>query len=241
MPPINRSRHPSSALISLVWFLPGLICAGIAAFDAHPLALIPLLLANTLTMAAVCHAIGFDPEPDFFRTVLRRGAAHLAMFTCYVALVFLLIAWPMLRLTQHPTLGGSLMLAAALVVALMALWRLWPAFSLVFVWDDAYPAHGQGEGSWLFTATARSVAFGRHLAREEHFFSHFLPSALALLVLSFSVIALSGLYGVLPSEMRTAALVLYAVLLMPLGCLIVANRTLRVMLCESRRPRRQEQ
>jgi len=239
MPPI-KSRHPSSALISLVWFLPGLVMAGVAAFDAHPLALIPLLLANTLTMAAVCHAIGFDPEPDFFRTVMRRGAAHLAMFTCYVALVFLLIAWPMLHLSQHPTLGASLMLAAALVVALMALWRLWPAFALVYVWDDAYPAHGQGEGSWLFTATARSVAFGRHLSREEHFFSHFLPSALALLVLSFSAIALSGLYGVLPSEMRTAALVLYAVLLMPLGCLIIANRTLRVMLCESRRPRRQD-
>ncbi|GLQ92860.1 ankyrin repeat domain-containing protein [Dyella acidisoli] len=240
MPPI-KSRHPSSALISLAWFLPGLLMAGVAAFDAHPLALIPLLLANTLTMAAVCHAIGFDPEPDFFRTVMRRGAAHLAMFTCYVALVFLLIAWPMLRLSQHPTLGASLLLAAALVVALMALWRLWPAFALVYVWDDAYPAHGQGEGSWLFTATARSVAFGRHLSREEHFFSHFLPSALALLMLSFSAIALSGLYGVLPSEMRTAALVLYAVLLMPLGCLIIANRTLRVMLCESRRPRRQEQ
>jgi hypothetical protein len=240
MPPI-KSRHPSSALISLVWFLPGLVMAGVAAFDAHPLALIPLLLANTLTMAAVCHAIGFDPEPDFFRTVMRRGVAHLAMFTCYVALVFLLIAWPMLRLSQHPTLGASLLLAAALVVALMALWRLWPAFALVYVWDDAYPAHGQGEGSWLFTATARSVAFGRHLSREEHFFSHFLPSALALLALSFSAIALSGLYGVLPSEMRTAALVLYAVLLMPLGCLIVANRTLRVMLCESRRPRRQEE
>jgi ankyrin repeat protein len=239
MPPI-KSRHPSSALVSLVWFLPGWLCAGLAALGAHPIALIPLLLANTLTMAAVCHAIGFDPEPDFLRTVVRRGVAHLAMFTCYVALVFLLVAWPMLRLTQHATLGGSLVLAAALVVALVALWRLWPAFALVYVWDDAYPAHGQGEGSWLFTATARSVAFGRHLSREEHFFSHFLPSALALLILAFAAIALSGLYGVLPSEMRTAALVLYAVLLMPLAGLVIANRTLRVMLCESRRPRRQE-
>ncbi|GAB2591171.1 ankyrin repeat domain-containing protein [Dyella jejuensis] len=225
-------------LTSLVWFVPGLVMAGIAAaIGAHPLTLIPLLLANTLTMAAVCHAIGFDPEPDFFLTVARRGAAHLAMFTCYVALVFLLIAWPMLHLSQHPTLGASLLLAAALVVALVVLWRLWPAFALVYVWDDAYPAHGQGEGSWLFTATARSVAFGRHLSREEHFFSHFLPSALALLLLSFAAIALSGLYGILPSEMRTAALALYAVLLMPLGCLVIANRTLRVMLCESR-PRR---
>lgn len=239
--PTNKPRRPSSALISLVWFLPGWLCAGIAALGVHPITLIPLLLANTLTMAAVCHAIGFDPEADFLRTVVRRGGAHLTMFTCYVAVVFLLVAWPMLRLTQHPTLGGSLMLAAALVVALVALWRLWPAFALVYVWDDAYPAHGQGEGSWLFTATARSVAFGRHLSREEHFFSHFLPSALALLILAFAAIALSGLYGVLPSEMRTAALVLYAVVLLPLGCLAIANRTLRVMLCEGRRPRQHEQ
>jgi uncharacterized protein len=48
------------------------------------------------------------------------------------------------------------------------------------------------------------------------------------------------LYGVLPAEMRTAALVLYAVVLMPLGCLVIANRTLRVMLCESRRSRRRD-
>jgi ankyrin repeat protein len=238
MPPI-KSRRSSSFFSSLIWFAPGLIAAGIsAAIGAHPLTLIPLLLANTLTMAAVCHAIGFDPEPDFISTVVRRGGAHLAMFTCYVALVFLLIAWPMLLFSQHPTLGASLLLAAALVVALMVLWRLWPAFALVYVWDDAYPAHGKHEGSWLFTASARSVAFGRHLSREEHFFSHFLPSALSLLVLSFAAIALSGLYGILPSEMRTAALVLYAVLLLPIGCLVIANRTLRVMLSEGR-PRRQ--
>src|SRR5215469_16205032 len=237
MPPI-KPRRPTSALSSLIWFLPGLIVVALAAaIGAHPLTLIPLLLANTLTMAAVCHAIGFDPESNFSSTVLRRGGAHLAMFTCYVALVFMLIAWPMLRLTQYPTLGASLLLAGALVVALMALWRLWPALALVFVWDDAYPAQGSHEGSSLFTAMARSIAFGRHLSREEHFFSHFLPAALALLILSFSAISMSGLYGVLPSEMRTAALVLYAVAVLPLCCLIVANRTLRVMLCESRRPR----
>jgi uncharacterized protein len=238
MPPI-KSRRSSSFLTSLIWFVPGLLAAGLsAAIGAHPLTLIPLLLANTLTMAAVCHAIGFDLEPDFISTVVRRGGAHLAMFTCYVALVFLLIAWPMLLFSQHPTLAASLLLAAALVVALMVLWRLWPAFALVFVWDDAYPADDKHEGSWLFTATARSVAFGRHLSREEHFFSHFLPSALSLLVLSFAGIGLSGLYGILPSEMRTAALVLYAVLVLPIGCLVIANRTLRVMLSEGR-PRRQ--
>ena len=229
-------RRPPSLLRGAAWFLPGWIAVAIAALGVHPLALIPLLLANALTMAAVCHAIGFDPEPRFGRTVLRRGAAHLVMFTGYVALVFLLIAWPMLQLHQQPSLGGVLLLAGALVVALVALWRVWPAFGLVFVWDDAYPA--QSDGSWIFTATARSLAFGRHLAREERFFSHFLPAAFMLLVLAFGAIALTGLYGVLPAELRTAALVVYGLAVLPLGCLLIANRTLRALLCERTRPRR---
>jgi ankyrin repeat protein len=233
----SKTRRPPPFLQALAWFVPGLIATAIALLGAHPLALIPLLMANALTMAAVCHAIGFDPEPKFGRTVLRRGAAYLVMFTGYVVLVFLLVAWPMLKLNQAPTLGGALMLAGALVIALAALWRVWPAFGLVYVWDDAYPA--QSDGSWIFTATARSLAFGRHLSREERFFTHFLPAAFSLLVLAFVAIALTGLYGVLPSELRTAALVLYGVVLMPLGCLIIANRTLRALLCENRRPLRQ--
>ncbi|WP_109123556.1 ankyrin repeat domain-containing protein [Dyella sp. C11] len=233
----SKTRRPPPFLQALAWFIPGLIATAIAAIGAHPLALIPLLVANTLTMAAVCHAIGFDPEPRFGRTVLRRGAAHLVMFTGYVVLVFLLVAWPMLKLNQAPSLSAALMLAGALVVALGALWRVWPAFGLVYVWDDAYPA--QSDGSWIFTATARSLAFGRHLSREDRFFTHFLPAAISLLALAFVAIALTGLYGVLPSELRTAALAIYGVVLMPLGCLIIANRTLRAMLCEGRRPMRQ--
>ncbi|MFC5742559.1 ankyrin repeat domain-containing protein [Dyella tabacisoli] len=229
-------RRPPTLLKALAWFVPGLIAVALAALGAHPLALIPLLAANALTMAAVCHAIGFDPEPRFGRTVLRRGAAHLVMFTGYVALVFLLIAWPMLKLNQEHGLGATLMLAAALVLALTALWRIWPAFGLVFVWDDAYPA--KSDGSWIFTATARSMAFGRHLSREERFFTHFLPAALALLVLAFGAITLTGLYGALPNELRISALVLYGVVLLPLGCLVIANRTLRALLCENRTPLR---
>jgi len=228
-------RRPPPLLQALTWFVPGWIAVAIAAATTHPLVLIPLLAANALTMAAVCHAIGFDPEPRFGRTVLRRGAAHLVMFSIYVAVVFLLVAWPMLKLSQAPSLSGALLLAAALVIALSLLWRLWPAFGLVFVWDDAYPP--QSDGSWIFTATARSIAFGRHLSREERFFTHFLPAAFSLLVLAFLALALTGLYGVLPPELRTAAMVLYGLVLLPLGCLVIANRTLRALLCERHRPR----
>jgi hypothetical protein len=225
-----KSRRRPPFLQALAWFVPGLLAVAAAGLASHPLTLVPLLLANALTMAAICHAIGFDPEPRFGRTVLRRGAAHLVMFTAYAVLVFVLVAWPMLQLSQAPSLSAALILAAALVLALVALWRLWPAFGLVFVWDDAYP--GQRDGSWIFTATLRCIAFSRHLSREERFFSHFLPAAFALLVLAFGAIALTGLYGVVPPEPRIAALAIYGVVLLPLGCLVIANRTLRALLCE---------
>ena len=227
-----KSRRRPLFLQSIAWFIPGLVAVVVAGWATHPLTLIPLLLANALTMAAICHAIGFDPEPRYGRTVLRRGAAHLVMFTTYTALVFVLVAWPMLELSHTPSLSAGLMLGGALVLALASLRRYWPAFGLLFVWDDAYPA--QRDGSWIFTATFRSIAFARHLSHEERFFSHFLPVALALLILAFGAIALTGLYGVIPPEPRIAALAIYGVLLLPLGCLIIANRTLSALLCEGR-------
>ncbi|CAM5254668.1 hypothetical protein RLIN73S_02680 [Rhodanobacter lindaniclasticus] len=106
-------------------------------------------------MAAICHAIGFDPEPSFSRTVLRRGAAHLVMFTGYTVLVFVLVAWPMLQLSRNPSLSAALLLAAALVLALVSLWRLWPAFGLVF-----------GVGRRLSVAARRLVDLHRHFAQH---------------------------------------------------------------------------
>ncbi|TCV96191.1 hypothetical protein EC912_102541 [Luteibacter rhizovicinus] len=229
----NPKRRRPPLHKALLWFLPALAAVACAGFSAHPLALIPLLLANALAMGAICHAIGFDPETSFIRTMLRRGSAHVVMFTAYTFVVFVLVAWPLLKLTQAPSLGAALLLAATLVVALASLWRVWPAFGLLFLWDDAYPEHS-GEGSWIFTAIARSVAFGRHLSAEERFFSHFIPAALGLLVLAFCAVALSGLYGVLPSEMRIAALAIYGVVLLPLACMVIANRTLRALLCDRR-------
>ncbi|WP_187300544.1 ankyrin repeat domain-containing protein, partial [Mizugakiibacter sediminis] len=236
MPNAKPRRRPPLTK-SLPYFLPALVCVALAALAVHPLVLIPLLAANTLALAAVCHAIGFEPEPDFRSTVLRRGAAHLVLFTAYVALVLLLVAWPLVTLTRAPSLAGTLLLSTALVVALAALWRLWPAFGLLVLWDDAFPE--PGERSWIFTAIARSVAFARHLAtdQEHRFFTHFLPTAIALLVLAFGALALTGLYGVLPQELRTAALLLYGLAVLPLGGLVIADRTLRALLCDRRRAR----
>ena len=231
--PSSKPRRRPSLLRSLPCFLPALAAVALATFGTHTLALLPLLVANTLCMAAMCHAIGFDPETSFLRTVLRRGATHLILFSVYTAVVFAFIAWPLLVLSQAPSLIATLSLCAALVAALALLWRLWPAFGLVFVWDDAFP-EGE-ERSWISTALTRSIAFAAHLTGEqEHFFSQFLPAALAYLVLAFGALALAGVGSVMPDELRTAALFLYAIVLLPLCTLVAANRTLRNLLCGSR-------
>ena len=55
----------------------------------------------SLSMAAVCHAIGFGCEPTFTRTALRRGCAHLIALAIHTAVVFLLVAWPLALLAAY--------------------------------------------------------------------------------------------------------------------------------------------
>ncbi|HVU81631.1 MAG TPA: hypothetical protein VHD89_06460, partial [Rhodanobacteraceae bacterium] len=190
--------------------------------------LLLLLVGASLSMAAVCHAIGFGCEPSFVRTALRRGSAHLIALAIHTAIVFLLVAWPLMLLSQAPSLAAALGLAVALVVALLVLWRFWPVFGLVFAWDDAFPA-GE-EHSWITAALARSLAFARHLTRgRDLFLTHFLPASLAQLAIAFGALSLAGIGASLPDDIRTASLFLFAVVVLPLCSLIVADRTLRLL------------
>ncbi|MER3546328.1 MAG: hypothetical protein C4338_01520, partial [Rhodanobacteraceae bacterium] len=93
-----KPRRRPPLLYSLPYFLPALLAMVVAAFAVSSLALFGVLIANSLCMAAMCHAIGFDPEPSFLRTALRRGAIHLILFAVYTAIVFALVAWPLLAL-----------------------------------------------------------------------------------------------------------------------------------------------
>ncbi len=228
-PAKSRRRPPLSR--TLPCFLPSLIAVFLAiwippAWERYSLLL--LLIGASLSMAAVCHAIGFGCGGTFTRTALRRGSAHLIALAVHTAIVFVLVAWPLAALSQAPSLGAALGLAVALAIALLVLWRLWPVFGLVFEWDDAFPA---GENhSWITAALARSLSFSLHLTRgRDLFLTHFLPAALAQLVIAVGALSLAGAGASLPDEIRTAALFLYAVLVLPVCSLIVANRTLRLL------------
>ncbi len=228
--PLTKTHHRPPLAKALLGFIPALAVAFIAAIGSHPLVLVPLIVANALSMAAVCHAIGFGPELSMTRTALRRGAAYLVMFTAYTALLLALVGWPLVLLAHAASLGAALVLSVALAIGVAVLWRIWPAFGLVFLWDDAFVQSPRS--SWIFTAIARSLTFARHLSAEERFFGHFLPAACSLLLMAFGALALTGLYGLLPPEMRTASVLLYALVVLPAGALVLANRTLHAMLDE---------
>jgi ankyrin repeat protein len=230
--PRAKPSRLAAFVSSLPYFLPVAVCLLIAAFVVHPATLLLLLGANSLALAAVCHGLGFDLEDSFVRTVLRRGAAHFVLIATYTAAVMLLLGWPLAWLLQGGSLAATMCLSAAVVVALLLLWRVWPAFGLVLVWDDAYPE--DEAGSWILTAVSRSVSFARHLTGEhELFFSHGLPVAMAQLVLVVLAVGIAGLGQGLPSELRTLALIVYVVTL-PLAQLLIANRCLRALLTARR-------
>lgn len=230
--PRAKPTRLAAFVASLPCFLPAALCLLIVAFVVHPAALLLLLAANSLTLAAICHGLGFDQESSFARTVLRRGAAHFVLLATYTAAAMLLLGWPLAWLLQGGSLPATMCLSAAVVVTLLLLWRLWPAFGLVLVWDDAYPDDGQG--SWILTAVSRSVSFARHLTGEhELFFSHGLPVALAQLVMVCLAVGIAGFGQSLPTELRTLLLLIYVAAL-PLAQLLIANRCLRALLTARR-------
>ena len=230
MSPAKPRRRPP-LLKSLPCFLPSLIAVLLAIWIPpfwERYSLVLLLIGASLSMAAVCHAIGFGCESSFTHIVIRRGPPHLIALAIHTAVVFLLVAWPLAVLSHTPSLAAALGLAVALVIALVVLWRLWPVFGLVFEWDDAFPAGT--EHSWFTAALARSITFARHLTRgRDLFVTHFLPASLAQLAIAFGALSLAGLGAGFPDEIRTAALFLFAVVVLPLCSLIVADRTLRLL------------
>lgn len=221
----------------LRYFIPAALIFLVSARITNPSVLGLLLVADALTMAAVCQAVGFDLESNFVRTILRRGAAYFALLVGYTAVVACLIGYPLLWVLRDGSLAATLALSTAAVVSLLSLWRLWPAFGLVLVWDDAYPEDSQR--SWIFAAAVRGLTFARHLTAEnELFFSHGLTVALCLLLLVQGALSLAGLCGLLPNELHVAALAIYAALIAPLAHVLIVKRTLSALLTERKRMRR---
>lgn len=211
--------------------LPAWLFCAAAAVLGHPASLVLLLAANTLAMAGTCHALGFGEDSGFVQAVARRGLVHFALSTVYTALLALALAGPVWWLLHDGAMPAALVLSAALLAAWFVAWRIWPAFALPFIWDDAYPV--DGKGSWVLAALRRSLAFARHLtSNDEHFLTRTLPASLALSALALAPLLLAGAAGTPAGEIRIAGIAMHALLLLPLADVLLVNRSVRVLLAE---------
>ena len=216
-------------LARLRYFLPALAPVAIAAVVDHPGALFLLLLAQPLYLAGAVSFLGYALDSDDTTLALRRGIPFLLLLCAYALLVALLVATPLVAIAREASALNAIALSAGVLLSIAALARAWPAFGLVFLWDDAYPEAPQG--SWIVAAVRRSLAFAAHLARErDPWLSTGLPVVLGLLAVVAGAMALTGLAGVLPSELRIGALWLWALLLCPAAHLLLAYRCERLLL-----------
>jgi len=213
----------------LRYFLPAAALFSLAACITHPVGLIFLLMADTLLFAAICHRLGYGPEKSFLRAILRRGTAYFVLLAGYTGIIALLVTYPLVILLHDGSLTAVIALSVALVFALLSIWRIWPTFGLVFVWDDAYS--DSKEPLRMFTAIASSLKLGIGLTGEEDiFFRQGLMVAVSLLVIAGGALGLAGVGGVMSQDFHLTALVIYAVIAAPLGHYIIARRSRRALL-----------
>lgn len=231
--PKSAARRPYSLLTGIARFLPAFLVFGAVVPAVHPLALILLLAGDALLLTALCANLGFDMDTRFARSVARRGLTAFVLLSLYSVFVTALIAVPVWFLATDPSLVAMCGLSIAILIALVAVRRVWPAFVLPFIWDDAYPEEGQG--SWLFTALRRSFAFARHLLSEHgSYFTHGLPASLGLLAIVLGALGLAGLGDRMLAENRLIAIAVYALVLAPLALLIFVKRCSSLLLADER-------
>ena len=137
--------------------LPAWLLFAIAALIAHPISLVALLLANAVAMTAVSRAVGFDHDTRFVQGLARRGLVYFVALSAYTTVTAGIIVLPAWWLSTNGSLLSALGLSAALMLSLVCLWRIWPAFALPLLWDDAYP-HANEKGSWMSTVLRRSLS-----------------------------------------------------------------------------------
>ena len=218
-------------LAASIFFIAALASFSATAWIASPWLLPLLLVGNVLCLAAVARACA----PDRHRTGLREDlyalSAYAIALAAYAAVVAVLVGYPLHWLHQEASLGATLALSGAVVLALLALWRLWPAFALAgnAAWQQRRERRKRDRIS-------RSVALAWDLtADNEVFFSHGLSVAIALFALVQGGMSLAGIGLTMPTQWRLPGLAIYALVLVPVAHWVIVRRTAAALLLDRRR------
>jgi ankyrin repeat protein len=217
------SDRIAASIGRLRWLAPAWLAVAAAIPIQHPLALVPLLLAQPLFLLGAAIVAGFVPAGEFRALLARRGATQLLLFVAYAALVALLIGTPLAALARTRAGLDALLLSLGVLAAIVSLWRVWPAFGLALLWHGAYPDADSGSRS--VRALSRCLAYALQLTRApELFLGVGLAAAIALLLIGAGAVLLAGFGMAFPAELRLLALAGYGLLLCPLAHLLLIQR-----------------
>lgn len=222
--------------VNLRYFVPGFFVFAAAALLEHPAAILLLLTGAAATTAAVAHSVGLAREPSFARTLLRRALPYLVALLIYGMLAALLVVYPLRWLARDPSLSATLAVTTEVVVVLLGLWRIWPAFGLLFLRREPAPALRASSDSLLAGSVRRAFEIS---GRNELFFSHGLVVALSVFSLAAGAIVLGALAGMYERSSWLGAVAIYAIVLAPLAGAIIINRSAGAVLIDLRRSRRE--
>ncbi len=222
-----RPSRGASWFARLRYFVPALALAAPVAFTTHPATLILLLLATPLYAAAAARMLRARQDASWPSLLGHGTLAYLLMVVALAILVAALLGWPAAQLLRHPDASSAVWLSLGVALLLLVLWRVWPVYGLVWVAGEARERADQASAS--LHALRMALDFSLPLTRGfAHAFDG-LGVSLALSLLMVGAFCLAGLCGVLPPDLRLAALLVWGLLLAPLASLLVLWRCQRLL------------
>ncbi|MEP6939298.1 MAG: ankyrin repeat domain-containing protein [Rudaea sp.] len=161
------------------------------------------------------------------RSALAAGSTFLLLQVIYVSCVGAALAMPVGAVMRDHALPSALLLSTVIFIALLALWRVWPAFALPF--SDA-----SAQASPPFASAAECLVFAGRITmgRDLYFASGFVVSV-CMLLMAVGALGIAGLGPQLPAGWQLPAVAVYALALSPAGLLVILRRTQLALL---RRP-----
>jgi len=213
------------------WFLSAVSAFAGSLYVASFGALALLLSGHALCLLAVSRWSGLRRGGGLLAGIGCAGAS-LILLALYTGAVAVLVGYPLQHLLAEATLGAALAVSGACVLALLALWHLWPAFGLVAI--DAARQYPRARSRVLLT---RSIAVARQISSEnELFFSHGLGIAVVLLMLAQGALSLSGVGAPAAGKWQLPGLAAY-ILLAPLMNWLILRRSAAALLIACLRER----
>ncbi|HMM57918.1 MAG TPA: ankyrin repeat domain-containing protein [Rudaea sp.] len=210
-----------SIIASLVIVLAGYLTA---AFTTGVLSLLALLVADAAG-SVVIGSFAQLRRNESWRDTWRGAFVFFGLLCGYTLLSAILLGYPLHELRGAISLGQVLVVSAATVLALLLLWRIWPAYGLAAMGAR----HRRARAVGVMQSDGVLAEAWKLTADNELFFGHGLLAAIALLALAQGALALAGFGMPISPDTRPITLGAYAVAALPLIWVVLQRSAVAVL------------